>query len=647
MDLKNKEKISFLSRRAKIFFCVSLFFFALGIRGAAAMAESETFLVNDDYDYYGRSAVPAFLAFESDHAYLYLEQDYFDKLSERDRDLILSRIKTVGEEFDATIYPTVKEIFGNEWDPGIDQDGKIVIFFDRMDYNVGGYFNPNDEYDKDGVVNDESNEHEMIYINPEFFSSGKTEGFLAHEFQHMVYWNEKYRIKGLAEEVWINEARSELASALIEEELGKRFSQSSLLVRKSDFLSDPSDSLVDWENGNSDYASVSLFMQYVKDKFGTDIFQAMNATRKTGANNLNYVLEREKGVTLAQVFTNWTLANYINDVSYDSRDGYDNANLKTGFNVSPTAIYDKDGDGKINLTGTIENWSADYYRVDLSKLGPDLYLAIRFDGDDFGDFALPVVINYADGSRRVDLLNLDGKQAGGEDLVSLGHNISSLVFIPESENLDEALKDNQVKSYGFSLEVGLSSAQDRVRPDGSLVRVEGAEKVYVIESGKKRWIADAATFVARGYDWSRIIAITPAESALYAEGETVSSGGVVTADLLLRGSGPEVYLVSGTQRHWIQDAATFVSLGYTWDRIRIVSDAELQRYAEGEVLSRALLADGSLVRGSGPQVYLIAAGKKRWITSPEAFSRLKFSWSQIVTVPQSSLTSLATGPNID
>ena len=75
----------------------------------------------------------------------------------------------------------------------------------------------------------------MVYLNLDFLAGDKIEGFLAHEFQHMIYWNEKYRVQGAAEDVWINEARSELASAIIEEYLQKNFSEGSLVEKKGFF----------------------------------------------------------------------------------------------------------------------------------------------------------------------------------------------------------------------------------------------------------------------------------------------------------------------------------------------------------------------------------------------------------------------------
>ena len=67
---------------------------------------------------------------------------------------------------------------------------------------------------------------------------------------------------------------------------------------------------------------------------------------------------------------------------------------------------------------------------------------------------------------------------------------------------------------------------------------------------------------------------TPAATAQY------------TAGVLVKGSGPEVYLITdeGTRR-WIPDETTFVSMGYSWSAIATVNDLELEQYPLGDPLT--------------------------------------------------------------
>ena len=82
-----------------------------------------------------------------------------------------------------------------------------------------------------------------------------------------------------------------------------------------------------------------------------------------------------------------------------------------------------------------------------------------------------------------------------------------------------------------------------VRTDGTLVRYEGDFKVYVLESGKKRWVQTADDFVKLGYKWNAIVVVLASE--VYTDGTAkVYTRGQVTAQFthsLARGAkGAEV-----------------------------------------------------------------------------------------------------------
>lgn len=650
MEYPAEKANKFYLGRVTILFCVIAFFFAFHqeVRAADEVADA-TFLVDEGNDFFARSEVDAFLAYESANAHVYFETAAFNDAYPAARSEMLAHVEELGQEFDSVIYPRIKSIFGDEWNPGIDGDEKITILFVRMNYGVGGYFNPADEYKKVQLSDGRSNEREMVYLNPDFLDQQRVEGFLSHELQHMVYWNEKTRIKSIDDDIWLNEGRSELASAIVESELGIRFSSGNLATRKRDFLQHYEDSLVDWNNMAYDYASVSIFMQYLKEQIGTGIFRQMSSNRRIGAANLDYVLSQSKGVSFRKIFTDWTIANYINDRTVDVAYGYQNQNLQEGFRVEAEPIYDKDGNGEIDLTGEIKNWSAGYYKLDLTGLEEDMYLQVDFDGEDAGAFAVPVIMGYRDGSKEVDHIVLDSKQNGLMEISSLGHAISYVIFIPSVQKLDDPLISDQADSRYISMSVRLDSVQDRVRPDGTLIKTAQDERIYLVEDSKKRWITSSAAFVSNGYDWGKVLIVSEAEMAIYVSGEDIGvEPGALAENSLVQGSGPRVYLIEGGRRRWISDERTFVSSGFKWNEIIRVTDQELLRYVEGDPITNDDLTEGMLFKSvDNPKVYALRSGKKCWITTPEAFARNGFVWSSIKEITSGIIASYADGPNID
>lgn len=650
MKIEITQKKSSIMRAFGSFLLALLFFFVFGSSALAAdNGIVENFLVDKDHDFYGRDKSSALLVYESENAYFYFESDYYGSMTPREKELMIANVIKLGKEFDTVIYPETKKVFGVEWNPGIDGDDKVTVFFTRMNYGVGGYYNPNDEYKKDQVVDDRSNEREMIYLNTDFLGRQKEEGFLSHELQHMIYWNEKTRVEGVSDDIWINEGRAELAASMVEDLLGRSVTDETLSVRKRDFLLGHEDSLADWNNVNYDYATVNIFMQYIKEQVGIGIFQPLNSTLKTGVDNLDYILKRDNDTGLNDVYTDWTIANYINDTGLDARYGYFDDSLKTGFNIAPDIISDVDGNGVIELTGTLKNWSAGYFVVDADQKEPvDLYLEVDFNGDDLSTFALPVVINYKDGSRKLELMDMNGLQDGHMEAVFAKGAVSSIVFIPSSQKIDEALEGNQVKEHSYIMDVKLAPVSEKVLPDGTLIKAADDEKIYLIEDGRKRWITDSTTFVARGYDWGKVIIVDKLELGIYWDGENISGGsGAIREGSLVKGSGPEVYLIENGKRRWIQDERAFAQYGFDWSEITRVNDQEFFQFSEGAKLADNSLAPGALIKGAGEKIYLLQAGKKCWIVSPEAFLKNNFSWSSVVETSEEVISSYNDGPNID
>jgi hypothetical protein len=67
----------------------------------------------------------------------------------------------------------------------------------------------------------------------------------------------------------------------------------------------------------------------------------------------------------------------------------------------------------------------------------------------------------------------------------------------------------------------------------------------------------------------------------------------------------------------------------------------IDAYAKGPPLD----AHTPLVKGVGSAVSLIDQGKKRWITSVDAFNRYGFNWGQIVSIGD-IIDLVPTGPTI-
>jgi hypothetical protein len=122
-------------------------------------------------------------------------------------------------------------------------------------------------------------------------------------------------------------------------------------------------------------------------------------------------------------------------------------------------------------------------------------------------------------------------------------------------------------------------------PEGTLLKASGPE-VDRMEGGQRRWIPDPPTFTCMGMNWGAIKTISDTEWNQIPKGAPYPS----RADgALLQGSGPQVYVMAGCQRHWIPDPVTFTANGYDWSAIQHISDVDLTAIPEGIQLQQTLV----------------------------------------------------------
>ncbi len=521
----NKEQLT-AALELGLFFCIALI--AANIAPLKAIAfdvgDNQKFLVDSSYDYDDRPEITATLKKISNYGYFYSENEYYEELNQADRAEFDQNLESLAKNFDNVIYPQMRNIFGDEWNPGIDDDERIAILFTKTKENVGGYFNPNDEYKKENIVDEKSNEREMLYLNSIFIGNERIESFLAHEFQHMITWYHKTKLRSITDDVWLNEARSEYSSTVIGYD--DNYATSNLRARADNFMDNQTDSLTEWKNKIYDYSSVNLFSQYLADHFGSRIFRTMIRDASTGIESIENSLQEEgySNQTFRNIFTNWTIANYINDNTFseDGAYGYMNANLNyDNFHFKPTNSYSiKQGEeNSIEISNTLKDWGSKYYKFigDISD-GADKNLEIKFNGDNSGNFGVSYILFKNDQIIKVEKLILDDQQDARLYIENFNSDVSSLVLIPSSEKQNSGF-GGDINSYPFSISAKLG--ESIIYPDGSLLESINDPKVYLIENGKKRWFTSAAAFISRGYKWENIINVPGYELNLYSDGNKI------------------------------------------------------------------------------------------------------------------------------
>ena len=291
------------------------------------------------------------------------------------------------QHFHEVIYPTVTDAFGNESD--LDGNQRVVILFtptvNRLTPRgstgfVGGFY-----YGIDLLPEQQgSNKGEIFYsIVPDpagEFSDARpkagvlkvTPAVLAHEFQHMVHFNERILLLGAAstDALWLSEGLALMAEELVarEYELREDVSATELFRagnrgRARRYLIDPSAVSLIVAEGRGSLAERGagwMHVLYLDAQKGSSVLKQMVRTTSTGTENVS----ARVGVPWEEVLADWWTATYSGGpAAVRSRLTYPGLDLvellRDAYVLQPEEL----GDADFTRSGSLWSSSAQYYIV--------------------------------------------------------------------------------------------------------------------------------------------------------------------------------------------------------------------------------------------------------------------------------------------
>ncbi len=577
---------------------ILLGFFGIGIfpLHADTLGESRAFFVNTSYDATARSSLTATLLVVSEHANYYVDHAYWTGLSEGQKARAQTALQEIAQEFENRIYPTETLFWGKESNPGIDGNTKITILFEKLRNQAGGYFDTVHAYKASSTY--ASNVREMFFVNAEAIGGPALKTFVAHEFQHLISWNQKENLKKVSEEVWLNEIRSEYTGTLLGYDIP--YDRSTLQARVRAFLTNPSDSVTEWPNVASDYAVASLFGQYLVSRFGQEILSETISYSSIGIPSLNeYFARHAIPENFSDVFRDWMIATVLNSTSRDVRFGYTQPNLAT-FHVSPPVRESMDSSSRYVISQPLKDWQPTWYSFIFPNGEDDRSQGIRFNiSNEAGVFyRVSYIIFYRDNSFDVE----DVPSLGGVSTTVLVVVPPELASIGIREVLLVATRSHKTEDFGsnepassFSVDASLVSRDASIErlgedsnisfnrragflQDGSFIKRVGVEsEEYILRGNYKRYIAP------RVQKFYPTIALQGAVSV----GDSIFNRYIISN--YVRGArDTKVYALwpDGT-KHWMHmTGAYFAQSGRDWNAVFVVDDAEIAAYTTGPDITR-------------------------------------------------------------
>ena len=245
----------------------------------------------------GTETVMAELVAVTDHTYFWVDVALA---------LDPAAVAAVAQRFERDYYPRLVRIFGQEWQPGIDNDPHFsVLHLAALDTATDelGYFDSGNEYPRS--FHEISNEQEIIYLNMDNLSLGSDlyYGTLVHEFQHLVQWY----VDGNETE-WLDEGLAQLAELYVGLETAET----------RDYLLAPDTQLNSWDHGvhkiYAHYGAAYLFAVYLWEQLGDSAIGELARHPANGLASVSAVLQGYRpGSTVGDLFAAWAGANYLDD----------------------------------------------------------------------------------------------------------------------------------------------------------------------------------------------------------------------------------------------------------------------------------------------------------------------------------------------
>ena len=371
-------------------------------------------------------------------SYIFVADDQWNvNMNQDDVDLAMSFLED--STLNTTEYGIVAmdTLFFGSIPDELDADPKVIFFFSALgQYNgsvFDGYFSAFNQMTEAEAqqVSAHSNECEMLYMScdPVDPTSILTLSVLSHELQHLIHWG-----ADIDEETWIDEGCAELAMVL--------FGQPDPITQ---FTSNPNNNLLSWDQQFSDYVQVMLFFTYLYEQFGADFIREIVEEQANSTTGIDNVLANNSiDATFTDIFMDWTLANFIDDISFaDGQYGYELLDLPNFGYISETQY-------PVNVSSSMNNCANLYY-----KFSEDITTAlfITFEAEDLENWDINLLC-FDDNNDIQEIIAHEDYEIIFEQPPSPSYVLDKIILVVTNKNIGYETED-----FSFSADV-LSSVNE-------------------------------------------------------------------------------------------------------------------------------------------------------------------------------------------
>lgn len=464
--------------------------------------------------------IQAKLKYSSAHAEIWVHND----------EITPTQAKRMGDEFDQTIYPLITENFSSSSD--VDGNDKVaILIYDIKDgfSGAGGYF-AGYFYSRDLYNTSYSNLGEVFYIDTypamgmsrSTYDVSKAFGTIAHEFQHMVNYNQNVLVEGGDYmDTWLDEALSMAAEQMYEgfpliDRIGY-YEQSASIANGH--------SLLYWDDYGDVYSNYSLsylFGQYLRIQAdqGEKIFKEILQDPSNIETSLQNIIHRyiDPTKSLGEFITDFRHALYVNDPTglygFESEAIFSEIESPLFTGGLPRTLRGGGGfnlsikDAKIFVAPKDKGSNITYRLIDVTQK------TNRINGKDRYETAVSISQNGWDTSKTVILASgLDFPDALVGGPLAYKENAPILLTGPKTLHTVTKAEISRLQAKNIIILGGTGVVSSAVEKElrGLNIQVErigGENRFHTAALIAKRLPSEKAV-VAYGYDFPDVLSVSP------------------------------------------------------------------------------------------------------------------------------------------
>jgi immune inhibitor A len=310
------------------------------------LGDSQTFITDD-------GSIQTTLMGITEHTYFWVEDGLnYDQ----------AEVQAIAERLENEYYPRLVNLFGQEWQPGVDNDPHFSILHLAGESNASelGYFSSVDEYPQ--TLYSDSNQQEIVYLIMGNLDLGEDlyYGTLVHELQHLIQWYVDPN-----ESTWLNEGLSQLAEIYVGLDTATPI----------DYTHRPETRLNTWDYEtdavDAHYSGAYLYSVYLWEQLGETAVQELSRHPANGLASVQAILQGYAPERSLVDFTaDWAAANFLDNPDAGSQFHYQNLDLgRPAFEWRVKQLPQEE-------TFTLDQFGTHY--VELDVRGP---ITVTFAGD--------------------------------------------------------------------------------------------------------------------------------------------------------------------------------------------------------------------------------------------------------------------------